>query len=822
MKRIKNILLFIRAHRIAIPLSVFACAAVSGIAYFSLCYYPSDMFLYDNITAKQTTHDARRNSVVNLCAAPSVLSGVKTGDLPAILDDALGTEYRKNDPYTASPYVVHFATGKTGAWLDEKRSFAVPSGASVRCAVDVPSDAVLSFDALFCAEKDFPGSEAALSVTVRCGNESEAVLSMNLAAYNRDAQIASAAPVSWKFPAITADSGWKAGVKPLSRFSGKRAEIIFSCAGSSGRGVCVIGNPVISGNVKTEAKRYNVIHILFDAMSQKYMGVYNSNSTLTPNFDRSGNDFYVFDRMYSLGTKTRVSVSGFLTSKLPPETGHGYNFNILSDDEKNIFYADRDITTLPRVLSAAGYTTLQVGNCGFTNPVLPTAVDYGFDSSYEFQAMPYDSTGITFNFMKAVRENRNHPFYCYVHLNTTHKPRITPLSYYVKGYGGMPSHYWRPNVTGATAYADALFAEMVKFLKKEGLWENTVIVIDSDHGTLFEPSNYGRNYLLEDFSRIPFFLHIPDGLKKKIHASRERITEATSLLNLAPSLLDLSDCGVRAEKLFSGRSFSYLLSDGDPRGFSDEKIFTYDTFGYAELLRGRYKYSVLEYDPTISDDYRSHFFFLGEGIADARESLTDLVRDPLEKKNLIAANPSLADEMRLTRLGKKSFPSLSIFSASASDAETEISVTAEGRIAYVDIPHRAKGDTLSIRGNTAAIKIAPSAADRPLAVRTVPDGATIHYAIKRKRRIVPADHIAAGEYLLPIAANPGDINRNNMRAFASIGLYAPAGISRFKVKPEITVSRMDVRWWQSANTDEDNDGANTNMKDVLKSWGYIQ
>jgi hypothetical protein len=33
---------------------------------------------------------------------------------------------------------------------------------------------------------------------------------------------------------------------------------------------------------------------------------------------------------------------------------------------------------------------------------------------------------------------------------------------------------------------------------------------------------------------------------------------------------------------------------------------------------------------------------------------------------------------------------------------------------------------------------------------------------------------------------------------------------------------MDVRWWQSANTDEDNDGANTNMKDVLKSWGYIQ
>ena len=44
------------------------------------------------------------------------------------------------------------------------------------------------------------------------------------------------------------------------------------------------------------------------------------------------------------------------------------------------------------------------------NPVLATAVDYGFDESFEFQAGPSDSTGIIYHLMHSLKQKKNIPF----------------------------------------------------------------------------------------------------------------------------------------------------------------------------------------------------------------------------------------------------------------------------------------------------------------------------------------------------------------------------------------------------------------------------
>ncbi|HNX59150.1 MAG TPA: sulfatase-like hydrolase/transferase, partial [Spirochaetota bacterium] len=530
--------------------------------------------------------------------------------------------------------------------------------------------------------------------------------------------------------------------------------------------------------------------------------------------------FTVFDRMYSLGTKTRISVAGFLTSTLPPQTGHGYNYNLVPDEVKNRFYRDSTITSLPRVLGDNGYLTFQVGNCGFTNPALPTSVDYGFDESFEFQKYPYDSTGIAFHLIRTLRAHKGTPFYCYAHLNTTHKPRITPAKYYFTGYLSNPSLMWRPNVTGAARYADHLFSLIIDSLKKEGLWDNSIVIISSDHGTLYEIDNYNRNFLLEDFVKIPFLLHVPDSLKKNLGDIRPRVSESTTLLNLAPTVLDL--LGIRSTPEFKGKSVKELLGKKDPRGYTDENIFVYDTFAATILHQGRWKYTLLEYDRPEGDEFRvmSHHFF-GSGMSDCRESLSDIMNDPLEKTNLISVNKDITSYMRRLFSATEYHPYmyvLSLHNKNKSDSmKAEITVR-NGSIYHADadnVPIKFTGGTIThvfAGKGTSRITFGADRSDAVVSVRIVLNGKTL-----------PSESFLSGEYALPLSGNPAVFSGVSDRfALLSNGLYSTEALSsRLKSSCAVIVMKDYRRWIREAGKGADN-GANTNMKQVLKSWGYIQ
>ena len=87
-------------------------------------------------------------------------------------------------------------------------------------------------------------------------------------------------------------------------------------------------------------------------------------------------------------------------------------------------------------------------------------------------------------------------------------------------------------------YADFLFGKLIAFLTKENLYDNTIIVLTSDHGELLGEHgslNHGGT-VWEEVYQVPLIITYP----KKINGGRV-VDSITSNLDIFPSLLDLID-----------------------------------------------------------------------------------------------------------------------------------------------------------------------------------------------------------------------------------------------------------------------------------------
>ena len=65
--------------------------------------------------------------------------------------------------------------------------------------------------------------------------------------------------------------------------------------------------------------------------------------------------------------------------------------------------------------------------------------------------------------------------------------------------------FYREQVT----YTDSLFGEFVAQLKAKALYDQSYIVIMSDHGISFDPLKPGRHLELEQVARVPFLIKSP-------------------------------------------------------------------------------------------------------------------------------------------------------------------------------------------------------------------------------------------------------------------------------------------------------------------------
>jgi arylsulfatase A-like enzyme len=116
------------------------------------------------------------------------------------------------------------------------------------------------------------------------------------------------------------------------------------------------------------------------------------------------------------------------------------------------------------------------------------------------------------------------------------KPVEKPAHYFSDGHNQDTMNHKRREYDEFVAYADEEFGRLYDFMEREGLLENTFVIVTSDHGEMFERGilEHITPTLYEPIVRIPLIISAPGQVE------RVDILNPTSCVDVLPTLLHVT------------------------------------------------------------------------------------------------------------------------------------------------------------------------------------------------------------------------------------------------------------------------------------------
>lgn len=408
----------------------------------------------------------------------------------------------------------------------------------------------------------------------------------------------------------------------------------------------------LSGRGPREGFR-NLVVISIDTLRADRLGSYGYTAAQTPNLDRLAQTGLHFARATTVVPLTLPAHSSLLTGTFP--NWHGVRDN-------SGFYLDDDQTTLAEVLRDKGYRT-----GGFVGAFvldrrwgIAQGFDHFFDNfdlaKYEqapgMDAIQRPGAEVVDNAITWVAQDRDTPFFAFVHLYDPHTPYQAPEPYRSQFPATRGGAY-----DAEVASVDAQVGRLVEALTRDGRLAETLVIVTGDHGEMLgERGEQQHGYFIYDAAiRIPLIMVGPGVPARKV-------AEQVRIVDVMPTALDY--LGVDPPTSVQGVSLR-PLSRGESLGlvaYSESWLPRYH-YGWSELRSvqdGRYKY-----------------------IRAPRPELYDLLDDPAETRDLASTRPQLAAKMEqaLAALIERTTRSDAPAGPKTIDPETEAKLMALGYVA---------------------------------------------------------------------------------------------------------------------------------------------
>ena len=320
-------------------------------------------------------------------------------------------------------------------------------------------------------------------------------------------------------------------------------------------GILLIG--AVSFKQKSESKLPNIIVILIDDAGYADFGFMGSKDLQTPNLDILAKSSVVFSDAHVSASVCSPSRAGLLTGKYQQRFGYECN------EGEGYTGMDTAQVMLPKLLKSQGYTTAAFGkwHVGFNSNQHPLAKGfdyyYGFLSggrSYFYQPNKDDRTGsknalienhqqVPFDgyltdvlgnkAVNYIQQNKEQPFFMYWAPNAVHTPMEASEADMQK-FANHP----RQKLAAMTFALDRAVGNIINELKRQGIFENTLIFFLSDNGGA--NNNQSTNYPLKGFKgnkfeaghRIPFLISWPKQLQ------HQKYSGLSSSLDIFPTVLE--------------------------------------------------------------------------------------------------------------------------------------------------------------------------------------------------------------------------------------------------------------------------------------------
>ena len=360
-----------------------------------------------------------------------------------------------------------------------------------------------------------------------------------------------------------------------------------------------IRNPHTDAQVKladpllpTTGPRPNIFIIVIDSMRPDYLGAYNPKVDFTPNIDGFARDSIVFRSAYSQYAGTTLSEPAIWSGALLLHAHYLQPFSNVNSLEK--------LATVDRYQMYVTYDTV------LRQLLSPSANLVKLDANTFWDHYDFCQTSQEFFQAYDSRAANSAPIFFYTQPMNVHQfannnhPTAQKLGWFRKGFNAR--------ISLTVHQVDECMGSFLANLKKRGLYDNSVIILTSDHGDA--TGELGRSAHAEivypEVMHVPLVVHLPKNLESSLHYN---LTGLTALTDIAPSLYYLlGHTPVRSNPLF-GKPF-IARSAAELEASSHHELFlASDTRAAYGILDhdGRYFYAtydrpVLSYLYDLSDD----------------------------------------------------------------------------------------------------------------------------------------------------------------------------------------------------------------------------
>jgi arylsulfatase A-like enzyme/Tfp pilus assembly protein PilF len=350
------------------------------------------------------------------------------------------------------------------------------------------------------------------------------------------------------------------------------------------------------------------------------MGFLGSQRGLTPNLDALAKQSVVFSRAYSQVPLTSPSHATILSGTYP-------QFNRVNDFGMPLA---QTLPYLPQILHDHGYQTAAFVGSVILDPKFGASpgFDRGFDqydtgfasTGDRYQVYEHRAADVVAHAADWLRSRSRGSCFVWIHLFDPHAPYESPEPY--------KSRYAANPYDGEIAYADSALGTLIEQLKKQTLFDSSLIAVMSDHGEAFGEHgerNHGI-FLYDETIHVPLLIKLPGQ-----HAGT-RVDQRASLVDVMPTILQALSISI--PKSVQGKSLLALMTSSVP-GASQRK--SEDRPSYAET-----DYPYRDFGWSSLRSLRSDKYLYIEA---PRKELYDQTTDPQAAHDLSTKSPAITQTL---------------------------------------------------------------------------------------------------------------------------------------------------------------------------------
>jgi arylsulfatase A-like enzyme len=422
--------------------------------------------------------------------------------------------------------------------------------------------------------------------------------------------------------------------------------------------------------------RPNVIFIMVDALRADRLNCYGYEPRTSPHIDALAADAVLFQTCITQSSWTKPSTATLLTSLYPSSHQAIYKSDMLPDP----------VVSLAELMSAGGYFTLGFANNANIAPIFNFGQgfnQYIFLKPRYFFMSPESGFQLTgYNQLRLLRErffsktkhvyhyyqdaqvvNKNviswleklqaGRFLLFIHYMETHDP------YFVHPYNGVgyarvsnpnpdpgQADLYSETYDGELRYVDQAVGELCGWLKEQGLYDQTLIILTADHGQEFYEHGgwWHGTTLYEEQIHVPLIVKLPG--QEAAGTIDDRMVRS---LDIPPTILTLAD--IAHHPSMQGQSF--LKTANSPWPGVEEVFSEEDHEGnVVRSLRTR-AWKLIQANlnnprglPTTALYHLADDPLENTNLAMDRRELVDVMESRLEEKIALAKGEAVARQQR--------------------------------------------------------------------------------------------------------------------------------------------------------------------------------